>query len=365
MAQSGLEVVTLGMFIIDNIYYPIPRAPVTNIIGGAGSYTVLGARIMRGSGNTIGWTVHIGSDFPEKILKEIQLWDTRCNFIHTPERLTTRGLNIYRQNERRDFEYATPKLRIDQTTLTTEQLGAKVFHLICSPLRCMDLVKGIIERRGQMVEEGILPVQAMDRPMFVWEPVPDLCIPSELANCVKAIQHVDVMSPNIEELQSLIGTRRLIHTSGVPNMQELDSECHELLDSGSSGRPQAVIVRLGELGARVVTSDQETSISAYHRPYRDMNTTAEKATWKNRVVDPTGAGNAFLGGCAIGLLAGEPSMNMTNFERAAVYGSVAASFAVEQIGMPELTPETGLAGEKEQWNGEYVGDRLRSYLSVS
>ena len=216
-----------------------------------------------------------------------------------------------------------------------------------------------------MVEEGKLPVQASDRPIFIWEPVPDLCIPSEFANCLKAVQHVDVISPNLEELQSLIGTRRIIHTAGVPNMKELDGECRELLESGSFGRPQAVIVRLGELGARVVTLNRATSIVAYHRPYGDMKTTKDKATWKTKVVDPTGAGNAFLGGCAIGLLDEGRSMNMTNFERAAVYGSVAASFAVEQIGMPELTSETGVSGEKEQWNGEYVGDRLRYYQSIS
>ena len=101
MAQQSLDVVTLGMFIIDDIYYPVPRAPVTDIIGGAGSYAVLGARLMRGSGSTVGWTVHTGSDFPETIREEIQAWGTSCNFIDTPGRLTTRGLNIYRQNERR------------------------------------------------------------------------------------------------------------------------------------------------------------------------------------------------------------------------------------------------------------------------
>lgn len=320
---------------------------------------------MRGSGSTVGWNVHTGSDFPETILKEIQSWGTRCNFIHTPDRLTTRGLNIYGQNERRDFEYATGKMRIEETTLTTEQLGAKVFHLICSPRRCIDLVKGIIERRVQMVEEGKLPEQAKGRPIYIWEPVPALCIPSEFANSLEAIQHVDVMSPNIEELQSLIGTRRIIHTSGMPIMQELDGECHELLDAGSSGILQAVIVRMGELGARVVTSDRETSIGAYHRPYRDMKIIEEKKTGENKVVDPTGAGNAFLGGCAIGLLTENPLMDMTSFERAAVYGSVAASFAVEQIGMPVLRPASGLTGEEEQWNGESVGDRLRSYLNLS
>ena len=96
-----MDFVSLGMFILDDIYYPIPRAPVTGIIGGAGSYAVLGARIMQGSGHGIGWTVHVGSDFPEHVRKEIESWETGCQFIDTPGRLTTRGLNTYRQQERR------------------------------------------------------------------------------------------------------------------------------------------------------------------------------------------------------------------------------------------------------------------------
>jgi len=96
-----MDFVSLGMFIIDDIYYPVPRAPVTDIIGGAGSYVVLGARIMKGSGHGIGWTVHTGSDFPENVRKEIESWGTDCNIVDTPERLTTRGLNVYGQNEKR------------------------------------------------------------------------------------------------------------------------------------------------------------------------------------------------------------------------------------------------------------------------
>ena len=99
-----MDFVSLGMFILDDIYYPLPRAPVTDIIGGAGSYAVLGARIMQGSGHGIGWTVHVGSDFPEHVRKEIESWGTECQFIDTPGRLTTRGLNTYRQQERRGKE---------------------------------------------------------------------------------------------------------------------------------------------------------------------------------------------------------------------------------------------------------------------
>ena len=96
-----MDFASLGMFILDDIYYPIPRTPATNIIGGAGSWAILGARIVKGTGRGLGWTVHTGSDFPEESRKEIESWSTECNFVNTPYRVTTRGLNVYRQHERR------------------------------------------------------------------------------------------------------------------------------------------------------------------------------------------------------------------------------------------------------------------------
>ena len=44
---------------------------------------------------------------------------------------------------------------------------------------------------------------------------------------------------------------------------------------------------------------------------------------------------------------------------AAIWGSVAASFAIEQVGMPRRT--VGQDG-KERWNGERVAERLDVYL---
>jgi sugar/nucleoside kinase (ribokinase family) len=51
----------------------------------------------------------------------------------------------------------------------------------------------------------------------------------------------------------------------------------------------------------------------------------------DKVVDTTGAGNAFLGGAAVGYL------QHHDFSLAAAYGSVAASFAVETVGLPEVS----------------------------
>ncbi len=119
---STMDFCTLGMFIIggsagryilitllsnhqtiDEIWYPPPKPPVLGIMGGAGSWAALGARLFRRppSSVLVGWVVHAGSDFPRKLEQEICSWQTRCDFVKTPERLTTRGFNHYTNEEHR------------------------------------------------------------------------------------------------------------------------------------------------------------------------------------------------------------------------------------------------------------------------
>jgi hypothetical protein len=73
---------------------------------------------------------------------------------------------------------------------------------------------------------------------------------------------------------------------------------------------------------------------------------------EEKVVDPTGGGNTFLGGLAVAL-AREQSI-----EEACAWGHVAASFAIEQIGFPVLSID---AEGRETWNGVRVEERLREF----
>jgi sugar/nucleoside kinase (ribokinase family) len=72
----------------------------------------------------------------------------------------------------------------------------------------------------------------------------------------------------------------------------------------------------------------------------------------DHVVDPTGGGNTFLGAVAVALARGK------SYEEAAIWGCVAASFAVEQVGMPTLDRHED---SPETWNGCNVLDRLREF----
>lgn len=72
------------------------------------------------------------------------------------------------------------------------------------------------------------------------------------------------------------------------------------------------------------------------------------------VIDPTGAGNAFLGGLTAGW------MRTQDAREASICGSIASSFAIEQIGLPTLGSKRG----GEVWNDVRVMDRLEEFRSL-
>jgi len=98
-----IDFVSLGMFIIDQIDFKAPTPSVYNVIGGAGTYSAIGARIMSPGSRSkrVGWIVDAGKDFPPGLRQLVASWNTGCLIRETPERLTTRGWNGYGDNEHR------------------------------------------------------------------------------------------------------------------------------------------------------------------------------------------------------------------------------------------------------------------------
>ena len=272
-----------------------------------------------------------------------------------------------------DFEYMTEKLRVEVKDLTERQLTAKTYHLICSPERCIELITELFQahwclrvvKEAQHCKITGNEIHPFCPPLFVWEPVPPSCVPSEMGMFLEACQLVDVVSPNDDELKALFGeTETDVFLAG--EQAKLERMCNEIIAKGFGKKPAAVVVRRGKRGCYVASLSRHTWMPAYHQPKDEMymrdaagkkleGLTTRK--WTQKVVDPTGGGNAFLGGCCIGLL-DDPQPDRTPFEQAAIYGSVAASFAIEQIGMPKLTRTSD---GQELWNGESVAERLEEF----
>ena len=116
----------------------------------------------------------------------------------------------------------------------------------------------------------------------------------------RAVEQVHVVIINDAEARQLSGEPNLIRAA------------RKILSWG----PRALVVKRGEYGAAMFTPDAYFAIPAY--PLES-------------VFDPTGAGDTFAGGF-MGYLDGHPEVDEAALRRAIIYGSVMASFNVEEFG---------------------------------
>lgn len=181
-----------------------------------------------------------------------------------------------------------------------------------------------------------------ERPLIIWEPTPPHCVPRNLDPCLDVLALVDVLSPNHLELQSLFGDVQCAFDAS-----QIEALAKRFVDRGVGPKGEGVIVvRASEYGCLFKSrSIGSTWIPPFHDDELDLNTNV-------KVLDTTGAGNTFLPRFAVGYL------KTPTFIEGACYGSVAASFALEQIGAPMLNcKEDG----KEVWNDESVEEILKQF----
>jgi sugar/nucleoside kinase (ribokinase family) len=128
----------------------------------------------------------------------------------------------------------------------------------------------------------------------------NLWIENTRDSLLRTIKGVDVVIINDAEARQL---------TGIPN---LIKAAREILTWG----PRALIVKRGEYGAALFTPENYFAIPAY--PLES-------------VFDPTGAGDTFAGGF-MGYLASQEELDEAAMRRAMIFGSVMASFNVEEFG---------------------------------
>lgn len=128
----------------------------------------------------------------------------------------------------------------------------------------------------------------------------NLWIDNTRESLLRTIKGVDVVIINDAEARQL---------TEIPN---LIKAARTIISWG----PKALIVKRGEYGAALFTSDSYFAIPAY--PLES-------------VFDPTGAGDTFAGGF-MGYLASQDKLDEAAMRRAMIFGSVMASFNVEEFG---------------------------------
>lgn len=215
-------------------------------------------------------------------------------------------------------------------------LGSSAFHLLASPDLAQEQIKQLLGLRKSNNIEA--------RPLLVWEPLPGSCRPDLRDEHFAAAKLVDVFSPNHLEFQALFEDSSPSSGCRLLDRELLQKYTEMLLGSGiGPGGRGAVIIRAGGDGCLV----SSTSIPGRHKwlPAFYDNDSA--------IVDATGAGNTFLGALAFAMSArGEDVL------KASALASVAASFSLQQIGLPSLCTEVE---SRDRWDEDTFTRRCELY----
>jgi cytidine kinase len=154
----------------------------------------------------------------------------------------------------------------------------------------------------------------MRRPKLVIADTMDLWLNIALADLLTLLKRVDGIVLNESEARQLTKEDNLIRAA---------RKIHRL-------GPKLVIVKKGEHGAILSTRS-----GLFISPAFPLN----------KVVDPTGAGDSFVGGM-MGYLSTAKGTVEGNLRRAVVYGSVVASYCCEGFGLASTTRATRAKIEK-------------------
>ena len=142
---------------------------------------------------------------------------------------------------------------------------------------------------------------------------------------------------------SLLETVRGVHVMIIN-----DAEARQLADEPNLMRaarkilgwgPRALVVKRGEYGAALFTAETYFAIPAY--PLES-------------VFDPTGAGDTFAGGF-MGYLASQEKLDEAAMRRAMIFGSVMASFNVEEFGTERV----------QRLTHEEINQRFRAFKQMT
>jgi sugar/nucleoside kinase (ribokinase family) len=263
---------------------------------------------------SIGLIVKAGHEFPLALEQTFNQWNVDLHIIRESDKPSPRGRILYGQSSsERTYQRLTPPLPSTIEDLTaTNMISAACFHFFDVPETVNAQIDQITALRAQ---QGI-----HNRPLYVWEPQAKSCSPETFEHHKKVVEKVDIFSPNHVELASFF--TQPSNGSVVFDKATIEEQARTFMPA-SPGRALCILVRCAEHGCFTHSAnpngEQNEWLPADHLPGSD------------KVVDTTGAGNAFLGGAAVGYLQHQ------SFSLAAAYGSVAASFAVETVGLPEVS----------------------------
>jgi sugar/nucleoside kinase (ribokinase family) len=279
------DYVTIGGIIIDDIVFPNGETRMA-VLGGGSVHAAAGILLWD---QRAGIGARIGPDLPESARQRLARDFDQQGIIQL-DLPQARAWQLFEWDGRRTEIYRVEVIAPFVHGITPDQLPAAYRR-----------AKGVHFLR----DAADLPLWRALYPdaTLLWEPAQPFMIPPHSAAFRAGLRHMDIVSPNWLEAQQVYGLDDPAALVGA------------LLDDGA---PIAAL-RMGEAGSLVGQRDQPHLIRVPAVPVPT-------------IIDQTGAGNTYCGGFLVGW--GETGDLIT----AACYGGVAASFALEVLGVADPSP---------------------------
>ena len=299
----------MSLLVVGSVAYDgieTPFGSVDRILGGSATYISLTSSYFQENVNLVGV---VGNDFKDE---DIELFESK--------NIDLRGLQF---DESGDTFFWKGKYHYDLNNRDTLDTQLNVFEHF-DPVIPEAYRDATYVALGN-IEPG-LQVKVLDqihKPKLVVMDTMNFWIEGTPDALRKTLKRVDLLVINDSEVRELANEPNLIKAADV------------VRDMG----PSSLIIKKGEHGALLFTGDEIFSAPAF--PVID-------------IFDPTGAGDTFMGGL-LGWLSYTDDLTAQNLRRAVIFGSVMASFCVEEFGPDRLRDLT----DKE------IYDRYREFRDLS
>jgi sugar/nucleoside kinase (ribokinase family) len=297
-----MSIVVVGSVAYDTLETAQGNAP--DVLGGSASYFAVAARFFA----PVSVVAVVGNDFrPEE------------RRVFTDRGIDVRGLE---QKDGNTFRWHG-RYHEDMNRRDTLKLSLNVFEgfspdLLPDQRRCDYLFLANIspELQTSVLEQVMSPKLVAGDTMNHW-------IDERRDDLIAMLPRIDILTLNDEEARMLSGESNLVKAARA------------ILKMGT----RTVLIKRGEYGVLQFSKEGMFAVPAY--PLEE-------------VVDPTGAGDTFAGGM-MGFLARNGRINESALRTAVVYGSVLASFVVEDFGLRRL--------ERLTW--EEIDQRYRAFIELT
>ena len=277
------DLAVVGSVALDSVTTPFGK--VREVLGGSATYFSYAASFF----TTVRLVATVGDDFPAEHLRLLKERGIDMTGLQTSRGRTFRWVGEY------GFD-----LNEARTIDTQLNVFADFRPMLPSSLKKTPFL--FLANIAPELQLDVL--RQMERPQLTALDTMNFWIQGRREALLRVLPEVDVLLVNDGEARQLVKEPNLIKAA------------REILTLG----PRTVVVKRGEYGAVMVSNGQFFFVPAY--PLES-------------VFDPTGAGDAFAGGF-MGYIAAQGVVDQATVRRAIVYGSVMASFTVEDFSLNRL-----------------------------